>query len=54
MNFRHVGIPENNPTAKHYSITKQGSKQLATDTAQWLLLADVMARVLNPAGEDSK
>lgn len=48
------GISENNRKAKYYSITRKGSKQLATDTAHWLRLADVMARVLNPTGGDGK
>ena len=48
------GISDNNRKAKYYSITKRGTKQLATDTAHWLRLADVMARVLAPGEEDAK
>src|SRR5260221_5428154 len=43
------GVSDNNRKAKFYSITKRGSKQLAAETADWLRLADVMSRVLNPA-----
>jgi PadR family transcriptional regulator, regulatory protein PadR len=32
--------------AKYYSITRQGRKQLAADTAYWQRLAGVMGRVL--------
>lgn len=46
------GTSENNRKAKYYSITKRGSKQLAAETVHWQRLADVMARVLNPAGEE--
>jgi PadR family transcriptional regulator, regulatory protein PadR len=48
------GTSDNNRKAKYYSITKRGTKQLAADTAEWLRLADVMARVLSPGGEDAK
>jgi PadR family transcriptional regulator, regulatory protein PadR len=40
------GISDNNRKAKYYSITRSGRKQLASETAQWLRLADVMGRVL--------
>jgi len=47
------GTSDNNRKAKYYSITRQGRKQLAADTAHWQSLADVMSRVLTmtPAGE---
>ena len=48
------GTSENNRKAKFYSITKRGSKQLATETAGWARLADVMSRVLNATAEDGK
>lgn len=46
------GVSDNNRRAKFYSITRQGKKQLKIQTEDWLRLADVMARMLNPAGLD--
>ena len=40
------GISDNNRKAKFYVITSNGQKQLASETAQWHRLADVMKRVL--------
>ena len=40
------GISDNNRRAKYYSITKNGRKQLAKDTAYWQRLAGVMGRML--------
>src|SRR6476660_5303750 len=40
------GTSDNNRKAKYYSITRQGRKQLAVDTAYWQRLTGVMARVL--------
>ena len=40
------GTSDNNRTAKFYSITKAGRKQLARDAAYWERLANVMGRVL--------
>lgn len=48
------GTSDNNRKAKYYSITKRGAKQLATDTAHWLRLAEVMTRVLATGREDAK
>jgi PadR family transcriptional regulator, regulatory protein PadR len=46
------GTSDNNRKAKFYSITRQGRKQLAADTAHWQRLAEVMGRVFAtaPAG----
>jgi PadR family transcriptional regulator, regulatory protein PadR len=41
------GTSANNRKAKYYSITRQGRKQLAADTAYWQRLSGVMARVLS-------
>ena len=41
------GTSDNNRKAKYYSITRQGRKQLAADTAYWQRLTGVMARVLS-------
>lgn len=40
------GISDNKRKAKFYSITRNGRKQLASETAQWQRLAGVMGRVL--------
>lgn len=40
------GISDNNRKAKFYTITRQGRKQLAHDTAYWRRLTDVMGRLL--------
>jgi transcriptional regulator len=48
------GTSENNRRAKFYAITRRGSRQLATDTATWQRLADVMARVLSSRAEDAE
>ena len=47
------GVSENNRKAKFYTITTQGRKQLARDTAYWRRLTDVMGRMLAfpPEGE---
>jgi len=47
------GTSENNRKAKFYSITQDGRKQLATDTAYWHRLSTIIARVLaiTPEGE---
>ena len=41
------GTSDNNRKAKYYSITRQGRKQLAVDTAYWQRLSGVMSRVLS-------
>jgi PadR family transcriptional regulator, regulatory protein PadR len=40
------GTSENNRRARFYSITRDGRKQLAADTAYWERLSNVMGRVL--------
>ena len=48
------GTSENNRTAKFYSITRRGSKQLADDAEYWQRLTDVMRRLFaSPAGDSS-
>src|SRR6201988_315522 len=48
------GVSDNNRKAKFYSITRQGRKQLAADTAHWQRLAEVMGRMLTMAPEGEK
>jgi PadR family transcriptional regulator, regulatory protein PadR len=43
------GASENNRKAKFYSITKAGSKQLASQTEEWERFSAVIARVLQLA-----
>jgi PadR family transcriptional regulator, regulatory protein PadR len=40
------GVSENNRKAKFYNITAAGKRRLATETAQWDRVADVMGRIL--------
>ena len=40
------GFSDNNRKAKFYAITRSGRKQLASETAEWQRLANVMGRVL--------
>ena len=48
------GTSDNNRRAKFYSITKQGSKQLAAGVEDWKQTADWMGRVLSLSRQDSK
>jgi PadR family transcriptional regulator PadR len=43
------GSSDNNRKAKFYSITRAGTKQLASDMAYWERLSKVMSRVLGLA-----
>lgn len=45
------GTSDNNRKAKYYSITKNGRKQLAADSAYWQRLSRVMSRVLTMPAE---
>lgn len=40
------GISENNRRAKYYSLTRQGKKQVETETENWERIAATMARFL--------
>ena len=40
------GTSENNRRARFYSITRQGRKQLAVETANWERISGVIGRVL--------
>jgi PadR family transcriptional regulator len=48
------GTSENNRRAKFYRLTARGRKQLAVETGKWEKLAGAIARILRPAGEESK
>jgi PadR family transcriptional regulator PadR len=45
------GTSDNNRKAKFYSITKEGSKQLALETEEWERISGVIGRVLKLEGE---
>ncbi|BDC49398.1 PadR family transcriptional regulator [Bryobacterales bacterium F-183] len=40
------GVSDNNRKAKFYSISKEGRKQLAIETANWERIADAMGKLL--------
>ena len=42
------GTSENNRTAKYYSITPAGKKQLAQEEEEWERTAAIVTRFLNP------
>ena len=39
-------ITESNRRARFYELTAKGRKQLQTERAEWLRMADIMAKVL--------
>lgn len=43
------GASENNRTAKYYTLTKSGRKQLQAETENWERIASAIARVLETA-----
>ena len=43
------GTSDNNRKAKYYSITPNGRKQLAAETANWKRTVDIMTRLIEPA-----
>lgn len=43
------GASENNRRARYYRLTPRGRRQLETETANWTLLADAVARILQTA-----
>jgi transcriptional regulator len=44
------GVSDNNRKARFYELTRQGRKQLATQTNQWRRLAAAIGRILGPEG----
>jgi transcriptional regulator len=46
------GTSSNNRRARFYTITKQGRKQLVSETGRWRTLAVAIARVLGPEGQE--
>ena len=43
------GASDNNRRAKYYSLTRAGTKQLATETADWERISAIIARMLASA-----
>ena len=43
------GIPENNPRARYYHLTRSGRKQLETEEANWERLSTAVTRVMRSA-----
>ena len=48
------GTSENNRRAKFYRLTAKGRRQLAAETSKWDTLPAAIARILRPAGQESK
>ena len=48
------GTSENNRKAKFYGLTARGRKQLVLETSKWDKLADAIARILKPAGQEGQ
>jgi PadR family transcriptional regulator PadR len=46
------GTSENNRRAKFYRLTVKGRKQLVIETNKWDTLAQAIARILRPAGQE--
>jgi PadR family transcriptional regulator PadR len=48
------GLSENNRKAKYYSLTALGRKHLTAENSKWERLAQAIARIMRPAGEESQ
>ena len=48
------GTSEHNRKAKFYRLTAKGRQQLEVETTKWDKLARAIARILRPAGEESR
>ena len=46
------GPSENNRSARYYTLTRAGRKQLALETTRWERLAGAIGRILKPAPEE--
>lgn len=42
------GVSENNRRARFYFLTKSGQKQLASETASWERMVEIIGRLLRP------
>jgi PadR family transcriptional regulator PadR len=48
------GTSENNRRAKFYKLTPKGRRQLTLETRKWDKLAQAIARILRPTGQEDK
>ncbi len=48
------GTSENNRRAKFYKLTSKGRSQLKLETRKWDKLANAIARILRPAGQEDE
>jgi PadR family transcriptional regulator PadR len=48
------GTSENNRRAKFYQLTAKGRRQLDVETSKWGKLAGAIARILQPAEQESQ
>jgi PadR family transcriptional regulator PadR len=49
-----AGTSENNRRAKFYKLTPKGRRQLTLETSKWDKLAQAIARILRPTGQEDK
>ena len=49
-----AGTSENNRRAKFYKLTPKGRRQLTLEIRKWDKLAQAIARILRPAGQEDK
>ena len=45
--------PDRNREFKYYRLTEKGRKQLVVEESQWKQMAEAVARIMWPAGEES-
>jgi PadR family transcriptional regulator len=48
------GLSENNRKAKYYSLTAKGRKHLTAENSKWERLAQAIARIMQPSGEEGQ
>jgi len=48
------GMSENNRKAKFYRLTAKGRRQLALETSKWDKMAEAIARILRPTGQEGQ
>jgi PadR family transcriptional regulator PadR len=53
VNAKWETAPDRNREFKYYRLTDKDSKQLVVEESQWKQMAEVVARVMWPAAEES-
>jgi PadR family transcriptional regulator PadR len=48
------GTSENNRRAKFYRLTAKGRRQLTVETSKWNKMAEAIAQILRPAGQEGE